>query len=287
MAFVPLANIPVQLADGTTSLNLSGGTLEFFLAGTSTPTNIFSDNSGTVVGTSVTLNSAGYPESGGNVLTLFRDSSVSLKIVGKNLAGTTIWTGDNLKDSLVILASTANAEGASLVGVEDSAGNFADANVEDVLADIGTNYLKDDRNHASITAIYTFLTGSLGMADNFITRPHIGDYAIRHAVVTQIDGTPDFDIASTGANSFVITLTQNATFSISNPSATGRFCEVHIKIIQDGAGGAYTVTWPASVLWPGGTAPTISTGNDAVDDVTLWTIDAGTTWYGNFSQAYA
>ena len=94
--FVPLIPIPIQLQDSTTSVNMSSGTLEFFLSGTSTPTNLFSNNTGTSIGNSITLNAGGYPESGGNVITLFRDASIALKIVGKNAAGTILWTADKL-----------------------------------------------------------------------------------------------------------------------------------------------------------------------------------------------
>ena len=278
MATVPLLPIPIQLQDSVTSVNMSSGTLEFFLAGTSTPTNLFSDNVATSIGTTITLNSGGYPESGGNVITLFRDSDIALKIVGKNAAGTIFFTADNLEDGLVILASTSNAKGASLVGVEDAGGFFAGADVEAILQDIGATFFKTTRGDI-ISGTMTFSSASILMADNIISRPVLSDYAIDHSVPT---ATSTVTFSLIFGNSFVTTLTENVTVTISNPPASGAYGECHIKIIQDGSAGAYTVTWPASVLWPGGTAPVISTGNDAVDSVSLWTIDGGTTWYGNF-----
>lgn len=260
--------------------------MEFYLAGTSTPTNIFSDNSGTVVGTSVELNSGGYPESGGNVLTLFRDSSVNLKIVGKNAAGTTIWTADNLKDSLVILASTSNGEGASLVGVENSSSYYTGANVEAALDNIGQNSIRADRNHSNITGTYVFNGGLLNLADSSLVRAKLVDFAIAEDIVTSSSGAVTFDLTS--ANTFSITLTENITsMTISNPPVASDSGQFTVVFTQDGGGGAYTVAWPASVLWPGGTGPTISTANDAIDMVTLYTNDAGTTWLGAFSQAYS
>jgi len=56
------------------------------------------------------------------------------------------------------------------------------------------------------------------------------------------------------------------------------------KLIQD-ATGSRTVTWPAAVLWPGGTAPTLSTGANAVDLVALYY--DGTNYYGVASLAFA
>jgi hypothetical protein len=264
---------------------MSGGTLEFFLAGTSTPTNLFSDNTGTSIGATITLNAGGMPESGGNVITLFRDSAVSLKIVGKDAAGSTVFTSDGLEDGLVILSSTANSEGASLIGVEDATGFFVGSDLETILDDIGLNYLKRNGSKSGITATYTFSTGTLNMVDRPITRPLLTDYSISHFGITQTSGTVDLDIEN--GNSFSFVLTENATITISNPAATNSFCEINVLIQQDGAGGAYTVTWPATVRWPGGTTPVMSTSNDAIDIFTLSTHVAGSPWFGDFSQAYA
>lgn len=286
MAFVPLVSIPIQLQDSVTSVNMSGGSLDFFLAGTSTPTNMFSDSSGTSIGTSITLNSGGYPESGGNVITLFIDSDISYKIVGNSATVPALWTSDNVGSELSILASVANGNGASLVGVEDSGAFFAAATVEAILADIGGNYLKKDVAK-TISAVYTFATGgALAMADFQIRRAELLDYGVTHNAVSSSSNVITLDL--TTGNSFVTTLTENiTTVTLSNPPATGTYGQLVWKIIQDGASGAFTVTFPASVLWPGGTAPTITVSNDAIDEITLRTIDAGTEWRGSFSQAFA
>lgn len=42
--------------------------------------------------------------------------------------------------------------------------------------------------------------------------------------------------------------------------------------------GGGSVNWLANIKWPGGTAPSVSSGTDVI---TLVTSDAGTTWYGN------
>ena len=136
--YVPLVPIPLQFVDGNGD-PLSGGTLEFYLSGTSTPTNLFSDNAGTSIGTSITLNSSGYPSSGGNVITLFRDTAINYKIIGKTAAGVTIWTADTLTSVLAVLGTVANGEGASLIGIEDTAGNFDATDVEAALAEIMSN----------------------------------------------------------------------------------------------------------------------------------------------------
>jgi hypothetical protein len=54
--------------------------------------------------------------------------------------------------------------------------------------------------------------------------------------------------------------------------------------VQD-ATGSRLATWPASVDWPGGAAPTLSTAANARDLLTFWTVDGGTTWYGMLAGA--
>lgn len=50
-------------------------------------------------------------------------------------------------------------------------------------------------------------------------------------------------------------------------------------------GTAYTQTWPAAVKWPGGTAPTLTQGETAVDVLIFLTDDGGTNWRGALSIA--
>lgn len=80
------------------------------------------------------------------------------------------------------------------------------------------------------------------------------------------------------ANVHDVTLTGNCTFTL--PTLTsGKACAITVILRQDGTG-SRTVTWPGSVSWVTGTAPTLKTAASAVDLVTLFTVDGGTTWGG-------
>lgn len=67
------------------------------------------------------------------------------------------------------------------------------------------------------------------------------------------------------SNEQLLTLTGNVTLTLNNPRDGGRYV---LLLDQDGAGG-HSVTWPASVIWPGNSAPTITTDADHGDLVTL------------------
>ena len=79
-------------------------------------------------------------------------------------------------------------------------------------------------------------------------------------------------------NLFEHDLTENVTYTFSNPAASGRASSFVLKVIQGST--ARTITWPSSVDWPAGTAPTLTTTDNGVDVFVFFTIDGGTTYYG-------
>ena len=75
---------------------LSSGTLEFYESGTSTPLAVYSDADLTVsAGTTVTLNSGGYPTVSGSEVTLF-PLPQAYRVIVKNSAGSTLRTADGI-----------------------------------------------------------------------------------------------------------------------------------------------------------------------------------------------
>ena len=79
---------------------------------------------------------------------------------------------------------------------------------------------------------------------------------------------------------FSHTLTENTTFTFSNPASSGKVSSFTLKLVQDSSASGYTVTWPSSVDWPAATAPTLTATASAVDYFVFISHDGGTTWYG-------
>jgi hypothetical protein len=67
------------------------------------------------------------------------------------------------------------------------------------------------------------------------------------------------------SNIQTLTLTGNTTLTFSNPLSGGIYT---LQITQGGAG-SYTITWPGSVIWPSGVAPTLSIAVGAVDFISF------------------
>lgn len=82
---------------------------------------------------------------------------------------------------------------------------------------------------------------------------------------------------------FTITPAGTVTFAFSNvPAGSTEATGIIIRLSNSGG---YTLNWPASVKWPGGTAPSFATAGTHL--AMLVTDDGGTTWRGNGLLSFA
>lgn len=103
---------------------------------------------------------------------------------------------------------------------------------------------------------------------------------------THDEGTETGNFTINWANGAVHSVTLNAAgplvITMNNPVNGGAYA---LRIIQGATPG--TVTWPASVKWPGGTAPTLSAVTGQVDVVNfLYYADTGF-YYGTFANNFS
>jgi hypothetical protein len=85
----------------------------------------------------------------------------------------------------------------------------------------------------------------------------------------------------TSGNVFSHAPSSAATYVFSNPATTGTAYGFTLKVTPSGT---YTVTWPASVDWAGGTAPDAPASGET-NVYTFYTQDGGTTYYGFLAGA--
>lgn len=82
---------------------------------------------------------------------------------------------------------------------------------------------------------------------------------------------------------FTISPSGTVTFAFSNvPAGSTEATGVIVRLTNSGA---YTINWPASVKWPGGTAPSFASAGTHL--AMLVTDDGGTTWRGNGLLSFA
>jgi hypothetical protein len=121
------------------------------------------------------------------------------------------------------------------------------------------------------------LTGTLQLAGNKINKPELQSFSESDGSYTLASGVLKLDLAA--GNNFNIALTEDVTdIQFSNTPASG-WVRVDIQLTQDATGGR-TITYPDSILWPGGTAPAHSTGANKVDFITLLKPQGSDTWAG-------
>jgi hypothetical protein len=119
-------------------------------------------------------------------------------------------------------------------------------------------------------------SGPINMQDALLTRPEIKDYSETKTAPSSASNVLTLDIEN--GNIFSTLLTENVTtLNFNNPSPTGKACSFTWVMTQHSA--AVTVTWPVTVKWDSGTAPTI-TANNGIYVFTFVTYDEGTTWLG-------
>lgn len=125
-------------------------------------------------------------------------------------------------------------------------------------------------------------TGSVILSNNAtISTPTVNQpvlTALRETEIALSIVANAITIDCNAASVFYIPLNANiTTITFTNVPAAGRAFSIVLSIEADGT--PRTITWPASVKWPSGVAPTLTSTAGKVDTLTLYTYDAGTKWY--------
>ena len=123
------------------------------------------------------------------------------------------------------------------------------------------------------------MSGETIFADQLATRPIIKDYA--ETVYAGGNSSTAVTLDETNGNVQTFTMTGNCTFTMPSGSGLQAGSSMTLILTQDGTGsntGAFT-----SVLWAGGTAPTLTTtATTGIDILTFYTFNGGASpvWYG-------
>jgi uncharacterized protein YjbI with pentapeptide repeats len=124
---------------------------------------------------------------------------------------------------------------------------------------------------------YANLTGPQNLLDTELIRAKLRDYSESVSSPTISSGTLTLNLET--SNIFTVSLNAAiTTLTISNPPASGSGGSFTLILTADGT--ARAVTWPASIKWAGGTAPTITSTSGKVDSFAFFTSDGGTNWQG-------
>jgi hypothetical protein len=117
------------------------------------------------------------------------------------------------------------------------------------------------------------MTGAIAGGDNTLSRVNLMDYGEVTVAHGNTGATETLDI-SAGAH-HTATIDESCTFTFSNPTASDELSSFTLSLTN---GGAFTVTWPGSVDWPGSSAPDLTASG--LDVLVFMTYDGGTIWHG-------
>lgn len=243
-------------------INSNLDTIDDLLDGT-TPVTGIDINSGSIDGTPIGAASA----STGNFSTLsIAGTAITSTAAELNvLDGITATVAElNILDGVTSTAAELNI----LDGVTSTA---AELNILD-----GVTATTSELNYLDITTLGTTQASKAVTADANGVVTFDNGITEESTTITSSAGAATLNMRD-GTN-FVHDLTENVTYTFSNPASSGKVSSFTLKVIQGAT--ARTITWPTSVDWAGATAPTLSTDNDAVDIFVFITHDGGTTWYG-------
>ena len=176
-----------------------------------------------------------------------------------------------------INASAAIAQSKLSLDVTNSDVN-ASAAIADTKIALGTAIQAYDADTAKTDVSQTW-SATQNLADQILQRPVIEDYA--ETVYAGGNSSTAVTLAETNGNVQTFTMTGNCTFTMPSGSGLQAGSSLTLILTQDGTGsrtGAFT-----SVLWAGGTAPTLTTtATTGIDILTFYTFNGGASpvWYG-------
>ncbi len=242
---------------GTNTVTISPNDQEklYFIVNNSGESIILTQGSGTTVTVATGATDIVYADGGG--------AGANVASLGADLSGF-LSASNNLSD----LASAATA----LVNLGVTA-TAAELNILD-----GVTATTAEVNYLDITLLGTSEASKVVTADaNGVVIFDAGVVEDETAITSTSNAAT---INCRDGNVFTHVLTENVTYTFSNPPASGRAFGFTLKLVQDAGASGYTVTWPASVDWPAATAPTLTATASAVDVFVFYTHDGGTTFYG-------
>ncbi len=118
-------------------------------------------------------------------------------------------------------------------------------------------------------------TGQQNYNSNILDKPRFQSWRESYTSPAISSGTLTLDLS--GSNFFKVSLNAAiTTLTISNVPTSLMASAFTLEFTADGT--ARAVTWPASIKWPSGTAPTLTSTNGKSDTFAFYTVDGGTSW---------
>ncbi|NDC49726.1 MAG: hypothetical protein EBZ44_06485 [Verrucomicrobia bacterium] len=238
--------------------------------GTSTGTRIVSTNASITTGTIPSLTSG--------------TASITIGTIPTLTAGTTTSTAANITSGTIqtLTSSTATITGGTFSGLlNSSTGTFSGA-INSTAGTIATGTITN--LSTTLVGDLTISTGSATVGTRVAVVNTAQQYSRAHnfaaTSLTITSGTVPWDLSQNQVAT--LTVTTNSTMNTpTNPQAGATY----VLIVTQGTGGSNTLSYSTAYKFPGGFAPSLSTGSSQVDVLSF--VSNGTVLYGVASQNFS
>ena len=132
---------------------------------------------------------------------------------------------------------------------------------------------------ANVEASSATVSNEITIGDGNITRFRVPAAGIDNTSAALSGTTPSVDVSA--RDTYTLTTSGNTTFTFTNPPSSPQVAKFTLILT---AGGSHTITWPTSVDWAGGSAPSAPASGEK-NIYTFMSIDGGTIWYGFLAGA--
>ena len=255
-ANVPGGNITLSQVTDVTSTAAEVNLLDGSVAGT------IVNSKGVIYGASGEVNGTTL-QIAGNAIT---STAAELNLIDGSSAGTIV----NSKAVIYGSSGEVNATTLQISGTAITS-TAAELNILD-----GVTATATELNYLDITTLGTTAASKAVTADaNGVVTFDNGKIEESTAITSSSNAAT---INLRDGDNFTHTLSENVTYTFSNPAASGKVSAFSLKVIQDSS--ARTITWPGSVDWAAATAPTLTATSGGVDVFVFVTYDGGTNYYG-------
>jgi len=197
------------------------------------------------------------------------------KAATTNAFSTTLDGSITLSDQTITLTSVVGLEAPGILVIDRQDGNelntpglreyisfegISGNDLTDVTRGVGNSTAQSHSSGALVEEALSVTHWNDAVTYNTASRTRIAQLEADKLLFSETDGaTVTFDLDESKIQTVV--LGGNRTLVVSN-AAIG---EVFVIRLKQGAGGSKAVTWWDTIAWPGGSAPSLSTAEDAVD----------------------
>ena len=177
---------------------------------------------------------------------------------------------DIVKDKLMIDSTAVTTTANELNVLDGLTADTAELNKLDGVTATTTEF-----NYLDVASLGTTEASKVVTADANGVVTHDAGISEEYTEVTSSSAAVSINLQL--GNNFSHDLTEDTTVSFANPATSGKVTGVTLRVIQTSP--AKNITWHSSIKWAGGTAPTLSTGNNEEDIFVFFTVDGGSKYY--------